>query len=731
MTVSTIGSIAEFVTNGVTTNFPFFFKFLANEDLVVTYVSPDGVSSVLTLGTQYTVNGAGNDSGSVVTTTALAGPGQLIVSREMDPYQQTSLRNQGKFLAETHEDVFDRLTMLIQQGFAIFTRALTRPFGRDYFFAENRRIASVQDPTSPQDAATKHSVEAYVASILATGQGPINNAANIVYVGADGGAHSVQDLSGIHGAEYLGYNGGQVSEFLDAGWFQPNDIDLTGVTEQGTKILAYLNKYKKVKLPAGVIKASLVVPSGCSLTGAGRTDLNRVTKVWESGGTTIMGEVTFTGSVGCTFTRCNVDAYAIGGNAVAGVNENTSDHMIIEINTRANNHNQLWEQNGSDPGGSKGGNILIQDCKAFDGPNGFVTKMKDVTMIRALAYDITVQGHVVVSDNINGPAIYSRAQRTRMIDCGGDGCNIGVSVYSRDAWSSANANSVAGTIDTYWSGTHTNVTVGQFHSGFFRPIDAGTTAIFNDQITIGGGSYTGSPIFGIRFDDAARPRILGGHFQNCPNHIVFGVRCVDPYVSPGITRYGVVNGILLPYTVESSNASAINVDVVRDLLVFRNTAITILNMLVTSNVTKRLSIIIDDNFTTLIIGGRAITGKGACIDLFWSEPEWIVVSASTQLSDSEVPFPYAFDLGLYWRSKAAFVDMAGNINTLDVSGVGVPPGTRTTLRLHAPSAFSVFNWSGVTWGATTAVGAITAGQTVLVQFYWNGTTHLVESVIKF
>lgn len=196
MTVSTIGSVAEFVTNGVTTNYPFYFKFLANEDLVVTYVDPVGVSSVLTLGTQYTVNGAGTDvGGSVVTTSALAGPGQLVVSREMDAYQQTSLRNQGKFLAETHEDVFDRLTMLIQQGFSIFKRALTRPLGRDYFYAENRRIASLLDPVESQDAATKRSVESYVASVLATGQGPINNAANITYISPTNQLRTVQDLS--------------------------------------------------------------------------------------------------------------------------------------------------------------------------------------------------------------------------------------------------------------------------------------------------------------------------------------------------------------------------------------------------------------------------------------------------------------------------------------------------------------------------------------------------------
>lgn len=97
MTVSTVESVAEFDTNGVTTNFPFYFKFLANEDLVVTYVNPDGVSLVMTYGTDYTVNGAGkSDGGSVVTTTTLPGPSQLVVSREMQAYQPTSLRNQGK-----------------------------------------------------------------------------------------------------------------------------------------------------------------------------------------------------------------------------------------------------------------------------------------------------------------------------------------------------------------------------------------------------------------------------------------------------------------------------------------------------------------------------------------------------------------------------------------------------------------------------------------------------------
>ncbi|MBU0522689.1 MAG: hypothetical protein KKC24_23905 [Gammaproteobacteria bacterium] len=196
MTVNTINSVAEFVTNGVTTDFPFYFKFFANEDLSVIYINPLGVSTVLTLGTNYTVNGAGDeDGGSITTTTTLAGPGQLVISREIDAYQQTSLRNQGKFLAETHEDVFDKLTMLIQQGFSIFKRALTRPFGRDYFYAENRRITNVADPTEAQDAVTKYYNERYIAGLLEDFTGPLNNSANVMYIYPDGVARTVQSLA--------------------------------------------------------------------------------------------------------------------------------------------------------------------------------------------------------------------------------------------------------------------------------------------------------------------------------------------------------------------------------------------------------------------------------------------------------------------------------------------------------------------------------------------------------
>ncbi|WVM88009.1 hypothetical protein UMZ34_16850 [Halopseudomonas pachastrellae] len=89
------------------------------------------------------------------------------------------------------------------------------------------------------------------------------------------------------------------------------------------------------------------------------------------------------------------------------------------------------EQNSIHADGRNGGNIVVTDCIHYGGPNGFVSKMRDVTFTRCFAYDVTVQAFVSVSDNINGADVYSRSLRTKFIDCGGDGVNEGLRIYSR------------------------------------------------------------------------------------------------------------------------------------------------------------------------------------------------------------------------------------------------------------------------------------------------------------
>ncbi|HDZ3423822.1 TPA: hypothetical protein RSV18_002067 [Pseudomonas aeruginosa] len=204
MTVETTDSIVEYTGNGVTTAFPVPFEFPTNEDLVVTQVYND-VSTVLVLGTDYLVVGAGAQAGGAVITTVAPPLNSVInISRQLEPLQKTDLRNQGRYFAETHESVFDYLTMLIQQGFSGLSRALRRPLGKDYFDAEGRRIANVDSPVQNNDAANKVWTEQYVGSVIGGIEGNPNNSANVLYIDPDGIPRVVQDLSGPNGANYIG-----------------------------------------------------------------------------------------------------------------------------------------------------------------------------------------------------------------------------------------------------------------------------------------------------------------------------------------------------------------------------------------------------------------------------------------------------------------------------------------------------------------------------------------------
>lgn len=207
MTVSTTDSVVEYVSGGPA--FPIPYRFLQDSDIEAVLVKQDGNSETLT-GAQYTLSGAGSQNGGTLTSSYAAGflgvaGASLTISRVMDPVQPTDLRNQGKFLAETHEAVFDRLTMLIQQGFAGLARALVRPIGKNYYDAQGRQIKNLADPTENQDAATMGWAGRFIADLIAAIQGPINNAANIFYQAPDGSPHVVQDMAGAIGASLIGY----------------------------------------------------------------------------------------------------------------------------------------------------------------------------------------------------------------------------------------------------------------------------------------------------------------------------------------------------------------------------------------------------------------------------------------------------------------------------------------------------------------------------------------------
>ena len=123
MTVSSQTNNETFIGNGVTTIWDLPFRFFSNDQIFVYLIDPVALTTTpMVLGTDYTLTGAGlpeqfgTAPGKLTTTAPVASLKHLFVERVMEIEQLTDIVNQGRFFPEVHEDVFDRLTMLIQQS---------------------------------------------------------------------------------------------------------------------------------------------------------------------------------------------------------------------------------------------------------------------------------------------------------------------------------------------------------------------------------------------------------------------------------------------------------------------------------------------------------------------------------------------------------------------------------------------------------------------------------------
>lgn len=173
MTVSTEVNQAAYTGNGVTTVFPYAFRILNSSNLTVTRINLLEVETVLTLGTDYTVTGAGTYNGGAVTLPQPLPAGySLVIERDLAAVQETDLRNQGTFFAEVHEDVFDYLTMLVQQVTSWLGLALRRPTIKSKFYdAKQFRIANLADPINAQDAVNNQTLNNALAALAVDGSG--------------------------------------------------------------------------------------------------------------------------------------------------------------------------------------------------------------------------------------------------------------------------------------------------------------------------------------------------------------------------------------------------------------------------------------------------------------------------------------------------------------------------------------------------------------------------------
>lgn len=259
MTVSTEVNQAAYTGNGVTTVFPYAFRILNSSNLTVTRINLLEVETVLTLGTDYTVSGAGSYNGGAVTLPQPLPSGySLVIERDLAAVQETDLRNQGTFFAEVHEDVFDYLTMLVQQVTSWLGLSLRRPTIKSKFYdAKLYRIANMADPVNDQDAVNTRSMRSYVEKMVA---GVVGGFGWFIQAGSGAIYRTFQDkMRDVYNVRDFGVTGDGGTDVTDKIQAAMDSID-AGVNAGGQP--------KTLIIPDGTYRTSraLVKPAGVAIS---------------------------------------------------------------------------------------------------------------------------------------------------------------------------------------------------------------------------------------------------------------------------------------------------------------------------------------------------------------------------------------------------------------------------------------------------------------------------------
>lgn len=120
--------------NGATTVFARLFPVSDKTHVRVVLTDADGVEHEQVVDTDYTVQGVSNPSSGTWTITMVTAPATgetLTILPGVPLTQETDFENQGGFFAKTHENSFDRLTLIAQQLQEQLDRCLKAGVGTD------------------------------------------------------------------------------------------------------------------------------------------------------------------------------------------------------------------------------------------------------------------------------------------------------------------------------------------------------------------------------------------------------------------------------------------------------------------------------------------------------------------------------------------------------------------------------------------------------------------------
>ncbi|WP_147819736.1 hypothetical protein [Salidesulfovibrio onnuriiensis] len=115
MTVSSTISRTAYSGNGSTRNFAIPFMFIKDSDLEIVLRAASGTEAQLSISTDYTLSGAGEQHGGVCSLNSAPKAGEvLVIRRNPAMIQEVDYLENDAFPAQSHESALDLLTMICQ-----------------------------------------------------------------------------------------------------------------------------------------------------------------------------------------------------------------------------------------------------------------------------------------------------------------------------------------------------------------------------------------------------------------------------------------------------------------------------------------------------------------------------------------------------------------------------------------------------------------------------------------
>lgn len=179
MTMSKTATRQHYPGDGATASFGIPYRYFRAEQIAAIVTGSDGVERTLARGVDYSLSGDGASCSGVLT--LLRGPlasGDVLgIVRRSPPVQTTDFRSAGAFLAQSHEDALDYLTMLVQELLDLLGSASdgarvirledgSPADGSGAMNAGGHRISHVGDPLAATDAATLGTVQRAVLGAI-------------------------------------------------------------------------------------------------------------------------------------------------------------------------------------------------------------------------------------------------------------------------------------------------------------------------------------------------------------------------------------------------------------------------------------------------------------------------------------------------------------------------------------------------------------------------------------